>query len=338
MDALQRFQTEYQDYNGMSKGRRSEQTVVLQAFAAHSGVPLLDAKADHLRAFLSDQIASGLHPNTVARKNKMIRPFYEWAFSVELIDGDRLMRIRAVPHPTGSSSRSQPKPYSSKELDSFRSELDARWPMVDPKWWPRYRRGASRYKRVASEVMRLQIEAIVALALHGGLRRREIFALSLDDLHPQNAYIVVRQRARVANGKDRMREVPYTEAARARVQRWLDVRAEIVDGQHDSPWIVAVSNVADGVWRNPMGFDRFAELLTTVGDWQLHRFRHTSATAWLRAGVSLELVSRYLGHSSIQQTLAYAELVRDDIQVAVERNESRFTRLIGDTIELATTP
>lgn len=332
MDVLQRFQTEYQEYNGMSQGRRSEQLVVLRSFSDYAGVPLLDATPDHLRAFLADQIASGLHPNTVARKNKMIRPFYQWAFDVELIDGDRLMRMRGVPHPAGSGG-SSPRPYSAKELDRFRAELNARWPMADPKWWPRYRRGTSRYKRVASEVMRLQIEAIIALALHGGLRRREIYNLSIEDMHPQNAYIVVRQRARVANGKDKMREVPYTEAARAKVQRWLDLRAEIVGDLHDFPWIVAVSNVAEGVWRNPMGFDRFGELLTTVGDWQLHRFRHTSATAWLRAGVSLELVSRYLGHATIQQTLAYAELVRDDIQVAVERNEGRFTRLIGDTHE-----
>ena len=133
----------------------------------------------------------------------------------------------------------------------------------------------------------------------------------------------------MANGKDKMREVPYTEAARRKVQRWLDMRVRI-GVPHDSPWIVAVSNVADGVWLRPMSFVRFGELLTTVGDWQLHRFRHTSATNWLRAGVSLEMVSRYLGHANITQTLAYAELVRDDIQTAVERNESRFTRLIGE--------
>lgn len=334
MNALERFQREYQDYHGISEGRRKEQIAVLTAFAAHAGVPLLDAKPDQLRAFLADEIAAGRHPNTVARKNKMIRPFYRWAFDVELIDGDRLMRMQAVPHPAGSS-QSAPRPYTAKELAQFRAELDARWPMVDPKWWPRYRRGASRYKRVASEVMRLQIEAIVALALHGGLRRREIFHLAIEDMHPQNAYIVVRQRAQVANGKDRMREVPYTEAARAKVERWLTMRAEIVGDQHDSPWIVAVSNVREGDWRKPMGFERFAELLTTIGDWQLHRFRHTSATMWLRAGVKLELVSRYLGHARIQQTLAYAELIRDDIQVAVERNESRFARLIGETDETA---
>lgn len=330
-DPLDRFSSEYQDYHGMSEGRRREQLVVLREFRDHAGGDLLAATADHLRSYLAGKIANGQHPNTVARKNKMIRPFYQWAFDVRLIDGDTLMRMRGVPHPKGSSNRGTPRPYSAKELQSWREALDSRWPMVNPKWWPRVAKGSSRYKRVASEVMRTQIECVVALALHGGLRRREIFHLSLDDMHPDNAYVVVRQRARVANGKDHLREVPFTEGLREAVTRWLAMR-ERIGVTHDSPWIVAVANVPDGVWLQPMRFARFAELLTTVGRWELHRFRHTSATNWLRAGVPIELVSRYLGHATIQQTLVYAELVREDIQTAVERNEARFTRLIGEEV------
>jgi integrase/recombinase XerC len=66
--------------------------------------------------------------------------------------------------------------------------------------------------------MRLQVDAIVALALHCGLRRAEIFQLKPDDLHYDNEYIVV-----VGKG-GKVREVPFTEAARTAVQRWLDFR------------------------------------------------------------------------------------------------------------------
>lgn len=334
MDVLDRFSTEYLDYNSISDGRRRESLAVLRKFNDYCGGHLLLATVDHLRGFLADLTAAGQHPNTVARKNKMIRTFYGWAFDAELIDGDTLMRMRGVPHPKGAGP-SQPRPYSSKELAEWREALDSRWPVVEQRWWPRVHAGSSRYKRVASEVMRLQIQAVVALALHGGLRRREIFNLTLDDMHPDNAYVVVRQRARVANGKDRMREVPFTEGLRSAVERWLAMR-ERIGVDHDRPWIVAVANVADQVWLRPMSFARFEELLTTVGrrsdgsHFELHRFRHTSATNWLRAGVKIELVSRYLGHSNIQQTLAYAELVREDIQTAVERSEAKFARLIGE--------
>ena len=38
-----------------------------------------------------------------------------------------------------------------------------------------------------------------------------------------------------------------------------------------------------------------------------HRFRHTSATTKLRAGVSLPVVRKLLGHQHLQTTLQYAE-------------------------------
>ena len=124
-----------------------------------------------------------------------------------------------------------------------------------------------------------------------------------------------------------------------RLREHLETIAQVSSAlRHQSPSVetqIVAYSIGQEVQVLKAAFERFAELLTTIGDWQLHRFRHTSATMWLRAGVKLELVSRYLGHARIQQTLAYAELIRDDIQVAVERNESRFARLIGETDETA---
>lgn len=323
--ALERFEHEYLEYHRISDGRRVEQIKTLTRLADSAGKPIENCDAADIRAFLAGEMNKGLAATTVQKKLRMIRPFFQWAFQTDLIDGTALMRIQSVPSPKIPADANRPKPYALAELRQFRAELDAAWPLVERKWWDRYERGASRYKRVASEVMRRQIEAIVALALHCGLRRAEIFAAEIDDIHPDNAYVVVRK------GKGgRFREVPYTEAARETMRRWLALRASLDPG-HDRPWIVAVANVADGVWLRPMGMDRFAELLTTVGDWRLHRFRHTCATTWLRAGMSLELVSRHLGHARITQTLSYAELVREDIQRAVEVNEAQFTRLLGET-------
>jgi site-specific recombinase XerD len=330
MNAVARFAIEYQQYNGMSAGRQAEQQAVLRALSAHAGKAPEDCDADDVRHFLTTEITKGRHPNTVRKKNLMIRPFFRWAFNVGLVDADTWMRVRGIPNPQGSTRMGKPRPYSMKELRQFREDLDRAWPRVEPKWWTLWRNGTSRYKRIASEVMREQIEAIVALALLQGLRRREIFHLSLDDMHPDNAYIVVRQRALTPNGKDKMREVPYTNAARDKVRRWLEIRAEL-DPPHDRPWIVAVANVADGMWLQPMSFKRMEELLyKTVGNWQLHRFRHTSATYWLRAGMELEVLSPLLGHSRITQTLGYAELARGDLQRSVEKNEDRFERLLGE--------
>lgn len=330
---IKRFAAEYQEYNGMSDQRRGQQRNVLRQLEVQCGGDLLSATPDDLRRYLASLIAQGQHPNTVERKRRMALPFYTWAFSVELIDGDRFMRLTSVPAPNGAG-RGVPRPYSAAELAELYEALDRRWPHVDPKWWPRVARGTSRFKRVASGVMRCQMECIIALALHGGLRRNEIFSLSPDDVATENAYVLVRQRALVPNGKDRMREVPFTSGLREAVERWLAMR-ELLGVPHDSLWIVASTYVPKGTSLNPMGVARFNELMEALGRredgsyWLMHRLRHTSATNWLRAGVPIELVSRYLGHSNISQTLGYAELVREDIAVAMSSNEDRFNQLIG---------
>lgn len=326
MNVIARFESEYQDYHGMSRRRREHQRREIVAFAEFAGKSILECDDQDFRAYMAHLVASDLHVNTVRWKGNMIRPFFSWAFEADLIDGTMLMKVRNVPNPKGATGASQPRPYSAKELKQFWQDLDARWPYVQPKWWKHYRSGRSKYRRVAKEVMRRQVEAIVALALDAGLRSIEIYSSSIDHVHPDNAYIIVPQRGERANGKDRAREVPYTTQAREAVHQWLEVRGELKP-KHDKLWISAVANQQAGHWLDPMNRKRFEELMRTIGPYELHRFRHTCATNWLRAGMDLEKVQKLLGHSSIQQTQAYAQIVREDVQRQVEAHEGRFAQM-----------
>lgn len=331
-DLLDRFKREYELYHGLSADRIQRQQKCLREFADHAGRPLIECDGEQFGAWLSSLVESGLHVNTVRGRGNMIRPFFTWAYEKGLVTGDQLMSIRAVKNPRGSTSRSLPKPYSAKELAAWRTDLNERWPLLDDFKLRYYRDGRSGIRRVAPHSMHLQIEAIVGLALYCGLRRSEIFNLTIDDMHPDNAYVVVRQRGERATGKDRFREVPHTRQSREKLTAWLDWR-ELLNPGHEQPWISLATNQPEGVWKHPLRFERFKELLTTVGPYRLHRFRHTCATHWLRAGMSLEQVSRLLGHSSVQQTLGYAEIVRDDLQRTVEKLEDTFEQQInGDAV------
>jgi site-specific recombinase XerD len=75
----------------------------------------------------------------------------------------------------------------------------------------------------------------------------------------------------------------------------------------------------------------FKDQLSTVGAWELHRFRHTCGTEWLRAGMELELVSKLLGHANITQTLGYAQIVSDDVHRSAMRHHDTFTRAMRPT-------
>lgn len=344
-DIIDRFKAEYQEYHHISPSRSIDQIKELrrvEGFIAPKSI--LELSAEDLQSYLAHRgAATNLAPNSVRKARMLILAFFTWAFQAEQITGDQLLRLRTVRDPKGATSVSTPKPYSAKELKQFWRELDDTFPLVRKTMWQQWEYGNAKYWRIAPEVRRRQIEAIVALALHCGLRMTEIYNLSMSDLHPDNAYVVVRQRAKTPNAKDRFREVPYTNEARAIVKRWLDMRIKI-GVKHKKPWIKAWASkdeVRRGTesWLKPMPERQFQQLLTYVGRryrreagkkgcWRFHRFRHTSATNWLRAGMNIEVVSQHLGHSNISQTLGYAELVREDLQRAVENYEAKFERLI----------
>jgi site-specific recombinase XerD len=102
------------------------------------------------------------------------------------------------------------------------------------------------------------------------------------------------------------------------------------DERHESPWLCLAANQAQDVWVRPMRHERFAELLTTIGSgYQLHRLRHTCGTEWLRNGLALEQVKTLLGHSRIQQTLAYAEILKGDLEEGMGKVAIDFQKAVG---------
>jgi site-specific recombinase XerD len=328
-EVLDRFGTEYQRYNGLSTERARLQRKTLSELADFAGRPTpLDCTANDLRGYLASLVEDELHVNTVRQRLGMARPFFKWAFSADLFPADELMRMSDVKPPKGATGSSTPRPYSPKELAAFWEALSARFPL-DPRfdyWFTRWQRGTSRWRRLADHVERLQAEAIFALALDAGMRRIEIFSTSIEDIHPDNSIIVVRQRGERANGKDRAREVAYTKRARNAVYAWLEMRARLGIG-HNSPWIQASKTEAIDRVGEPMTFKSFKALPQRIGPYEYHRFRHTCATLWLRSGMKLEIVQRTLGHSTLQQTLAYAELIAEDVEDAVAANEEKFRQL-----------
>ena len=69
-------------------------------------------------------------------------------------------------------------------------------------------------------------------------------------------------------------------------------------------------------------------LMSSFGDWELHRLRHTCATERLRAGMPLEDLKEFLGHANIQMTLRYTKLVREDIHKSAARIDADFQSAI----------
>jgi site-specific recombinase XerD len=330
---VERFRREYQLYHRISAERARQQRRLLIDFGDFIEAPALTgATGDDLQAFAGELLATGLHVNTVRKKLNMLRPFYSWAYAVGLVGGEQYFRLKLVKNPRGATGQSEPKPYTRKELTAFWAKLDETMPLVPERGdrsqaIKRWLRGTGPWRKVWRHAMHLQIEAAVRLALDMGLRRHEIFALGVNDLHYDNEYVVVHGKADPKTGEKKIRQVPFTAEAREAVKSWLEFRA-LIRPKHDRAWLRLWGPGYD----TPMSWERFRKLLTGyVGaGWRWHRFRHTAGTEWLRAGMPLEKVSKLLGHGNIMQTLGYAEILKGDVAADMAKYEPQFAEAVSN--------
>lgn len=341
VDIIGAFCAYHHQYNAISPARAKMQTRVLRDLEAFLPGPVLELDSDQLRDYATQLVsARSLHPNTVRQYLGAIGPLITWMWDRKLINAETFLALRAVDPPRGASANGVPRPYSRKEFDRFRVQLEAAYPWgVLPRkpndggrqlmtqadaerFLSRFARGLSRWNRVQCYAKRVQLEAIVALAMYGALRRDEIFNVKLNELHPDNAFIVVRSRKN-PEAEERVRAVPWmSNEMRDSVRRWLDLR-ELLAPEHDSPWL----SLHQSHYLKPMRHRQFGMLVCMIGEgWSFHRMRHTAATHMLRAGIPLEKVAPILGHSRLEQTRAYAKIDHTDVVLAAARVQGVFGR------------
>jgi integrase len=225
--------------------------------------------------------------------------------------------------------RTDPKPYHRGELSKLWDTIDERWPKVDEDeawfWLQRWLDGVSPYSRVRAQLIRRQLDAIVALALHCGLRRKEIYRLDLEAMHDDNAHIVVWGKSGAWAGDD-FRTVPHTGSGRALTAPWCRMRSALAPGRSRA-WL---NLHAEPTAREPMSDDTFNKVLRTyVGEgWTLARLRATCGVAWAKTGLLPEHMRKALGYASIEDVLPYLALVGGDVEKQMARRDRAFSALV----------
>lgn len=326
-DLIEQFAERHFVLNQISAARRVRHVVTLREFETWLGGDMLTVTPNQVEAWMTEKVEAGYHVNTIRYWLMMLRPFWRWAWQAGHLDADTWLRVKEVPPPRGAVAQGEPKPYSRKEVDALWLAAAEKYPLATARALDRWARRTKfkrppRWPSVAPHGRRLQLEAIISLALYCGLRRSEIFHLSLDDVHPDNAYVVVKGKR--SDHREKPRPVPYNDAAREAVTRWLEFRRTLHIKTHRSLWLCLYGER----WNEPIYATHFNGLLAGLG-YEYHRLRHTCATERLRAGMPLEVLQRFLGHSNIQQTLAYAKIVAKDIHVQAAKSDDAFMKAVG---------
>jgi integrase/recombinase XerD len=164
---------------------------------------------------------------------------------------------------------------------------------------------------------RLRDRLLMALMFETGCRIGQALGLRHEDINTDRRTIMLRPRENNANrarGKSRdPKQIPVRQAL-------LDLYAGYLFGEYaelDCDYVFV--NLWNGPIGAPMGYWAVMSLVKrlrrrTGVDFHPHLFRHTHATALLRAGVRLEVASELLTHVSVETTAqTYAHLDADDL-------------------------
>jgi integrase/recombinase XerD len=161
-----------------------------------------------------------------------------------------------------------------------------------------------------NEVWQARDRAMLAVYYSCGLRRNEGVHINLDDINFDRQILHVRKGK---NYKERF--VPFNKANAQYLQLYVyDYRPLFAkDKKEDRLFLSAGGRLTNGT-SLLLRLQRLQQLTEdtdlqqkTIG---LHTLRHSIATHLLAAGMSLEKIAQFLGHSSLDSTQIYTHLIK----------------------------
>lgn len=157
--------------------------------------------------------------------------------------------------------------------------------------------------------------AMIDIALSAGLRASEIRNLMVKDIHigkGENAIFVSKGKG----DKDRL--VMIGDKLKRHLKEFLGWKQGIGEPTGPDNYLFT-SERAPKMTLNALQ-KRFKHWITSAGinsRYSIHSARHTYATTLYRATKDIRLVQKQLGHSSCRITEVYADVLREDVEKAV---------------------
>jgi integrase/recombinase XerD len=165
------------------------------------------------------------------------------------------------------------------------------------------------YNACSNDPLGIRDRAMLAVYYGCGLRRNEGVSLDVSDVLLKEKLIYVQK------GKGyRERYVPMSEAVKEDLENYINVGRGILLScglmKEQSLFLSFRGKRMDGnsLIMRLKALIRMAGINKAVG---LHTLRHSIATHLLQSGMSLESVSRFLGHQSLESTQIYTHLAHE---------------------------
>ena len=165
------------------------------------------------------------------------------------------------------------------------------------------------YKACSNDILGIRDRAILSIYYGCGLRRSEGANLDLKDVLLKEKLLFVR------SGKGcKERYVPITEAVKGDLENYICVaREKILSIKSTKTEALFLSMQVSRLCGNAL-IGRIHKLAANANlqkETGLHTLRHSIATHLLQSGMTLEEVSRFLGHSSLESTQIYTHITNE---------------------------
>lgn len=228
----------------------------------------------------------GLEPNTITQYMRQVRSAIAFMLEARMVEGEN-------PVPTLFVGQEKYQPYDNLLIHDDIQRI------LRPDYIP----------DMISGRVYLRARAMTILTLASGLRLSELLDLTPEDLDWAQEKVVVRR------GKgNKRRLVPFPDVAQEAVKGYVDrQRKGCPEGM---PLFV---NVLKKGGYKPLNkrtaqynITAYVEAMTGRKDVSPHALRHSAASWWVSCGVSMREVQALLGHSGIETTERYAQLVAPD--------------------------
>ena len=227
----------------------------------------------HVRLVLSWLRGRGLAPNTINHYLAALRGVARECFRLGIMDVENYQRIRLVGRATGSRLR------RSRRLRD--TEID----------------------RLLACVKKIRDEALLLVALQGGLRRSELVALNWSDWDRASGLLTVRGKG------DKERAVRISGRAESALGALWD------QAKRDDAVFLNANN---GRLSSQSVYWITQELCEASGvePFSPHSYRHTMITEMLEKGVDPFTVQRVAGHAQTETTMGYDQRPIDAVAAA----------------------
>ncbi len=154
------------------------------------------------------------------------------------------------------------------------------------------------------------LKPVALIALHTGLRKKEILQLKWKDIYFEKRKITVS-----ITKTNEIRIVPMNET----------LYRELKEISRDAESEYLFCNKKGESFGNVRkSFDR-ALKIAGIEDFRFHDLRHTFASHLVMNGCDIRTVQRLMGHKNIKMTMRYSHLSRSHLQDAVNRLDNLWT-------------